>query len=103
MNEMLEKLRVKNPHILIHSVFDPEFQRFGEVLDVSEFAPLIEYLDKYTVVPASGNEYVPHVEDLGSVVSSSTVIHDTFGLVPLEYGYVNGNNKIGRASCRVRV
>ena len=92
MNETLEKLRVKNPHIYIHSVFDPEFERFGEVLDVSEFVPLIEYLDKYTVVPASGNEYVPHVEDLGSVVSSSTVIHDTFGLVPLEYGYVNGNN-----------
>lgn len=92
MNEMLEKLRVKNPHIHIHSVFDPEFQRFGEVLDVSEFVPLIEYLDMHTSVPAVGNEYVPHLTDLEVVVSGSSVIHNAFGLVPLEYGYVNGNN-----------
>jgi hypothetical protein len=92
MNEMLEKLRVKNPHIHIHSVFDPEFQRFGEVLDVSEFVPLIEYLDKHTSVPVVGNEYVPHLDALGNLVSSVAVIHNTFGLVPLEYGYVNGNN-----------
>jgi hypothetical protein len=65
MNEMLEKLRAKNPHIHIHSVFDPEFQRFGEVLDVSEFVPLIEYLDMHTSVPAIGNEYVPHLDAVG--------------------------------------
>jgi hypothetical protein len=70
MNEMLEKLRAKNPHIHIHSVFDPEFQRFGEVLDVSEFVPLIEYLDVHTFVPAVGNEYVPHLDALGNLVSS---------------------------------
>ncbi|PKM89547.1 MAG: DUF4867 domain-containing protein [Firmicutes bacterium HGW-Firmicutes-10] len=92
MNEMLENLRVKNPHIQIHSVFDPEFERFGEVLDVSEFIGLIEHLDKHTFVPSMGNEYVPHLAALEDVVSSSTVIHDTFGMVPLEYGYVNGNN-----------
>ncbi|MDP3305852.1 MAG: DUF4867 family protein [Erysipelotrichaceae bacterium] len=89
---MIDNLRAKNPHIHIHSVFDPEFQRFGEVLGVSEFIPLIDYLDKHTSVPVSGNEYVAHVEEVGNLVSSSTVIHDTFGLVPLEYGYVNGNN-----------
>ena len=92
MSDMIDNLRAKNPHIHIHSVFDPEFQRFGEVLDVTEFVPLIEYLDKHTGVPAIGNEYVPHLDELGSVVSSVAVIHDTFGLVPLEYGYVNGNN-----------
>ena len=89
---MIDNLRAKNPHIHIHSVFDPEFQRFGEVLDVTEFVPLIEYLDKHTGVPVVGSEYVPHLDELGSVVSSIAVIHDTFGLVPLEYGYVNGNN-----------
>lgn len=89
---MIDKLRAKNPHIHIHSVFDPEFSRFGEVLDVSEFVGLIKYLDVQTSVPVSGNEYVPHLAELGDVVSGSSVIHDTFGLVPLEYGYVNGNN-----------
>jgi hypothetical protein len=92
MNEILENLRAKNPHIHIHSVFDTEFKRFGEVLDVSEFVGLIDYLDKHTFVPSVGNEYVPHLDELGRIVSDSTVIHDTFGQVDLEYGYVNGNN-----------
>ncbi len=92
MNEMLEHLRVKNPHIQIHSVYDPEFNRFGEVLDVSEFGGLIEYLEVHTNVPSVGNEYVPHLAELGAVVSNLSVIHNTFGMVPLEYGYVNGNN-----------
>lgn len=92
MSEMIDNLRAKNPHIHIHSVFDPEFQRFGEVLDVTEFVPLIEYLSLHTSVPALGNEYVAHLNELGELASASTVIHDTFGLVPLEYGYVNGNN-----------
>lgn len=89
---MIDNLRAKNPHIHIHSVFDPEFSRFGEVLDASEFVGLIKYLDVHTSVPVSGNEYIPHLVELGNLVSLSSVIHDTFGLVPLEYGYVNGNN-----------
>ncbi|HAM63848.1 MAG TPA: DUF4867 domain-containing protein [Erysipelotrichaceae bacterium] len=92
MNEMLENLRVKNPHIQIHSVHDPEFSRFGEVLDVSEFGDLIRYLELHTTVPSVGNEYVPHRAELGDLVSDLSVIHNTFGRVPLEYGYVNGNN-----------
>jgi len=92
MNEMLENLRVKNPHIQIHSVYDPEFNRFGEVLDVSEFGDLIRYLELHTTVPNVGNEYVPHRAELGDIVSDISVIHNTFGRVPLEYGYVNGNN-----------
>lgn len=92
MNEILENLRVKNPHIQIHSVHDPEFSRFGEVLDVSEFGDLIRYLELHTTVPSVGNEYVPHRAELGEIASNITVIHNTFGMVPLEYGYVNGNN-----------
>jgi hypothetical protein len=89
---MIDDLRAKNPHIYIHSVFDPEFNRFGEVLDISEFTGLIEYLDLHTSVPALGNEYVAHLPELVDVVSDSSVIHNTFGNVPLEYGCVNGNN-----------
>lgn len=92
MNEILENLRVKNPHIQIHSVYDPEFNRFGEVLDVIEFGDLIKYLELHTTVPIVGNEYVPHRAELGDIVSDISVIHNTFGMVPLEYGYVNGNN-----------
>jgi hypothetical protein len=92
MNEILENLRVKNPHIQIHSVHDPEFSRFGEVLDVSEFGDLIRYLELHTTVPSVGNEYVAHRPELGDIASDISVIHNTFGMVPLEYGYVNGNN-----------
>ncbi len=92
MKDKLETLRSKNPHIHIHSVFDPEFKRFGEVLDIREFQNLINYLDKNTFVPGLGNEYVPHLEELSDILSESTVIHDIFGMIPMEYGYVNGNN-----------
>lgn len=89
---MIEHLRSKNPHIQIYSINDPEFSIYGDVLDCVEFQPFIDYLKNETSIPEEGNQYLPHVEALDVLSLSNTVVHDVFGRVPLEYGFVNGNN-----------
>ena len=61
--DMLQNLRKKNPHISFYTVNDPEFHRFGRVIDFDASA-LIAECGRAAVMPASGSRYVTVMPEL---------------------------------------
>ena len=63
MADKLTALRAKNPNVPFYSVFDPEFRRFGRVIDFDS-ASLVEACEKAAVMPEIGSKYVPDMPEL---------------------------------------
>lgn len=61
--DMLQTLRNQNPKVPFYSVFDPEFRRFGRVIDF-DASRLIAVCEQAAVLPASGADYVPSMPEL---------------------------------------
>ncbi len=91
---MLDALRQQNPNFIIQSVHDSSFLRYGRILPSQHYRELFDYLEKKTDIPSSGNTYIAHDPRMESLVSSHHACSHVFGGLRLEYGYVNGQNKL---------
>ncbi len=89
MNEVLKMLREKNPELRLHSVLDPEFRRYGRVLNADTGA-LAEALAA-TPIPETGNCYVASLPELEAVDLMPALQRIAFGEMPIQAGYCNGN------------
>ena len=89
---MLQQLIQQNTEIEIKSIHDPSFTRFARVLNTEEFNECFEYLETKTVVPEKDNYYIAHDPMFKNAVSNTSAINHVFGNMPVEFGYVNGNN-----------
>ncbi len=56
--DILRTVRTKNPELPIFSVFDPDFRRFGRVVEFDATA-LIAACELAAEMPAAGSRYVP--------------------------------------------
>ena len=85
---MLNELRMKNPGLRLYSVLDPEFRRYGRVLDMDtgELAAALEE----TAIPESGNAYEASVEILEKVGLMPKLKRCCFGEMEIEAGFCNG-------------
>ena len=85
---MLNELRMKNPGLRLYSVLDPEFRRYGRVLDMDtgELAAALEE----TAIPESGNAYEASVEILEKVGLMPKLKLCCFGEMEIEAGFCNG-------------
>ena len=85
---MLNELRMKNPGLRLYSVLDPEFRRYGRVLDMDtgELAAALEE----TAIPESGNAYEASVEILEKVGLMPKLKRRCFGEMEIEAGFCNG-------------
>ncbi|MDD2955504.1 MAG: DUF4867 family protein [Oscillospiraceae bacterium] len=91
---MLKELRAKNPGIKFYSVLDPEFAKFGRVIDGYDFTPYMEYLDQHTEVPEEGNKYVASVPEMEALPLTKLVEQNIYGGMPAQVGYCNGNGSL---------
>ncbi|MCI5802351.1 MAG: DUF4867 family protein [Oscillospiraceae bacterium] len=91
---MLQELRAKNPGIKFYSVLDPEFAKFGRVIDGYDFTPYVEYLDKHTEVPEEGNKYVASVPEMEALPLTKLVEQNIYAGMPAQVGYCNGNGSL---------
>lgn len=89
---MLKTLQEKNPHLNIFSLDDPSFHRYGRVLNSDGFIDVFNYLETETKVPEIDNFYLAHDPLLEKSIKTFKPISNVFGNMPVEYGYVNGNN-----------
>ena len=89
MKEMLTMLREKNPELRLFSVLDPEFRRYGRVLngETKELAAALEA----TPIPDEGNRYVASQASLEAVDLMPGLRRAVFGEMPIQAGYCNGN------------
>ena len=88
MDEMLKMLREKNPGLKLCSVLDPEFCRYGRVLnaDTAELSAALEA----TGIPAEGNCYVASQPALEAVGLMKRLRRAAFGEMDIQAGYCNG-------------
>ncbi len=88
MDEMLNTLREKNPELKLCSVLDPEFGRYGRVLnaDTEELSAAL----KATQIPAEGNCYVASLPALEAVGLMKQLRRLSFGEMEIQAGYCNG-------------
>lgn len=89
---MLENLKKKNPHLNLYHINDNRFNSFGKVLNFNHFKELSSYLNSKTEIPENANIYIAHDDLLAKSLTDMSVYHDVFGDMPLQYGYVNGQN-----------
>lgn len=88
MDAVLNMLREKNPGLKLYSVLDPEFARYGRVLqaDTAELAAALAAAE----IPAEGNCYRASVPELEAVTLMDMLRRVSFGQMPIQAGYCNG-------------
>ena len=76
----------------IHSVFDPAFKRYGQVVEglPDTVAELLETLQK-TPLP-EGTGYVPEEPLLQSLPAAVEISEHCYGGMPVQLGWCNGHN-----------
>ena len=88
-DEMLRTLKEKNPALKIYSVRNPEFARYGRVLE-ADTAELFHVLDTMPI-PEAGNSYRASVPELETLEIMKFFRRVSFGDMDIEAGYCNGN------------
>jgi hypothetical protein len=89
---MISKLRKRNPTLYVGTADDPSFKKYGRLVTGYDYGPIIEYLEKQTPMPDSGNAYVPDLEDTHSMEIFEGLQNACFGSMPIQIGYCNGHN-----------
>ena len=88
---MLERLNQVND-VPVLNVNDPAFAPYGRVIQGYDFSGMIEYMEKETRIPESGNIYVASVPEMESMPAAAQVQATFYGDMPIEVGYCNGRN-----------
>lgn len=90
----LQTLKALNKDIVIKDIHDPAFLRYGKVIPFSIFESYANYLYQHTSVPETLNQYIADDPKIHDVFTRHSLLKDIFEDIPLEYGYVNGNNSL---------
>ena len=88
---LLEHLNQVND-VKIYSVEDSEFASFGRVLKGYDFSKAIDYMEKNTPIPESGNIYVASDKGLESLEIAEILKKTVYGDMEIQLGYCNGRN-----------
>ncbi|MGL5052123.1 MAG: DUF4867 family protein [Cetobacterium sp.] len=89
---MLNKLNELN-NLEILSCSSKEFERYGKVITGYDFNELVQYAEKNTLIPSSGNIYVGSVKEMeGFAPLFSSLENNFYGGMETQIGYCNGNN-----------
>ena len=74
------------------NVTDPEFKKYGRVVDEIDFSGLIEALKEKTPCPEDC-AYEPSIADLESLPVKEELERIIYGELPIQIGYCNGHNR----------
>lgn len=85
---MLEQLKKKN-EIEIISVFDPEFDSYGRILDL-DTREIIETAEKFDM--PEGSVYMPSTPEFEALPIAETIEKELFGELPTQIGYCYGHS-----------
>lgn len=89
---MLNKLNQLN-NLEILSCSSKEFERYGKVIYGYDFNELVQYAEKNTNIPPSGNIYVGSVDEMEGIFPLfSSLKNNFYGGMDVQIGYCNGNN-----------
>lgn len=90
---MIEKLNLMNLDINIKDLTDSSFAKYGKVIPSQRFEKALEYIGTLDI-PTEGNNYVANDSKLETIEIHNEVYNDLFGYMPIQYGFVNGQNSL---------
>ncbi len=76
--------------MVIKSVFDKEFKRYGQVLKNYDFSEIIAKMESAPL--PSDVIYEPSIKELEELEIAESLRKREFGELPIQIGYCNGNN-----------
>ncbi len=83
--------------MIINSVYDEKFKKYGMILEGYDFSELIDVLNDRTPKPEDKVTYVGSVDFLETLPVYSELMNRGFGGLPIQIGYCNGtNSKVSR-------
>ena len=88
----LKELIKINDHIEIKDIHNDAFVKYGKILEDYNFDELIQYMEKETVISASGNTYIASVNEMEKTKVRERLENEFYGEMPIEIGYCNGPN-----------
>lgn len=88
---MLDYLNSRNPHIAIHSVSNPLFFKYGNIIKGFDFDECLEIM-KIKPIPEKDNCYVAFDEVMMNTSVATELSHRFYANMPVQIGYCNGNN-----------
>lgn len=91
-NSILERLNKVND-VPVRSVEDKAFLTYGRILTGYDFSELIEYMERYTAIPESGNVYTASVPEMELCSAKKHIEATVYGGMPVQIGYCNGRNE----------
>lgn len=89
---MLASLKIKNPGLPFHSVYDPAFRPYGRVLNMNTGA-LAEACRAAAAMPEAGSRYVPSLPELEAFPDFAEMRHTLGGELDIEIGCCWGYNR----------
>ena len=89
--ESLRTLRMNNPDLPLYSVSDPEFRRFGRVIEFDASA-LITACKQTATMPDAGSRYVPAMPALEALPAHAQIQHMLLGESSCQIGCCWGYN-----------
>ena len=75
----------------IHSIYDPEFKRYGQVAEGYDTAELLEAMKKIPL-PEAGTAYEPGIDSLEACAIFRPLADRAFGGMPIQLGMCWGHN-----------
>lgn len=78
--------------MIMKSVLDADFARYGKVLEGYDFTALLDALRKNSPKPEDAVIYVPGDETLESLPVCRDLTDRAYGGMPIQIGYCNGSN-----------
>lgn len=89
---MLARLKELNPTLALYDVTDPEFARYGRIveMDTAEILRVADAMDR----PKGSVAYLPSVEAFEALPIHKEITERIFGTLPTQTGYCHGTNSV---------
>ena len=88
----IDKIRNENKNYKIYDVSDPEFEKFGSVIEGYDLTDIQKYAEKNIEIPKEGNVYVPSNDELERFEVVKEIKADIYADLPIEAGECAGLN-----------
>lgn len=88
---MLERLNQVND-VTIRSVRDATFAPYGRIVTGYDFTSMLDYMERQTQIPETGNIYLASVPELENFPEAVRIQNELYGGMPVQIGYCNGRN-----------
>ena len=91
MMELIEILRLKNPHLTIFDIRDEEFREYGTVLEGYDTDGIMSEAKKLAM-PSEGSQYLASVQAFEALEIAKKIKDDVFGTLDTQIGYCHGHS-----------